>query len=398
MENIKRVRLSEISTLITKGTTPTTLGFEFQNKGINFLKIECFDEIGNYIPDKIAHISDECNEKLKRSKLESGDILFSIAGAIGRVAIVTEEMLPANTNQALAIIRIKDNSVYLPYVKLILNSPIVKKQFEKKKQGVAQLNLSLKDINELEIPLPDKDKQVEFAKIFEKLFAIISNRQAQLSKLDQLVKARFVEMFGDPVTNPKGLPISLLGELSELITKGASPSWQGFSYTDDDTQTLFVTSENVREGYIDLSSPKYIEDGFNEKQKRSVLKKGDFLINIVGASIGRVAQFNLERKANINQAAALVRINSAIVRDKYLLTYLNSDKAQQMYNSMKSDTGRANLSLQDISNLSILLPPIEQQIEFEHFIEQVEKVKSKVKESLDKAQTLFDSLMQEYFG
>ena len=111
------------------------------------------------------------------------------------------------------------------------------------------------------------------------------------------------------------------------------------------------------------------------KQKLSVIHKGDFLINIVGASIGRAAQFNLECKANMNQAAALVRVNDKRVRDKYLLIYLNSDKAQMMYDSMKSDTGRANLSLQDIGNLSILLPSIEQQIDFEKFVEQVDKSK-----------------------
>ena len=166
-----------------------------------------------------------------------------------------------------------------------------------------------------------------------------------------------------------------LGELSELITKGASPSWQGFSYTDDNSQTLFVTSENVREGYLDLSSPKYIEDGFNEKQKRSMIYKGDFLINIVGASIGRAAQFNLDCKANMNQAAALVRVNDDRIRDKYLLIYLNSEKAQHMYNSMKSDTGRANLSLQDINDLSIMIPPVDKQIEYELFVEQVDKSK-----------------------
>ena len=131
MENIKRVQLSEIAELITKGTTPTTLGYEFQDEGVNFLKIECFDELGNYLPDKAAHISEECNEKLKRSQLKTGDVLFSIAGAIGRVGIVAEEMLPANTNQALAIIRINRDDVYLPYIKLILTSPIVKKQFER---------------------------------------------------------------------------------------------------------------------------------------------------------------------------------------------------------------------------------------------------------------------------
>lgn len=136
MEKIRRVKLFDIAELITKGTTPTTLGYEFQDDGVNFLKIECFDENGCFIENKVAHISDECHEKLKRSQLKAGDILFSIAGAIGRVAIVTEEMLPANTNQALAIIRITDERVYLPYIKLILTTPIVIEQFERKKQGV----------------------------------------------------------------------------------------------------------------------------------------------------------------------------------------------------------------------------------------------------------------------
>ena len=137
MRKVDRIRLSDISELITKGTTPTTIGYDFQDKGINFLKIECFDESGNYNESKVAHISEECHNKLKRSQLKEEDILFSIAGAIGRVAIVTKEMLPANTNQALAIIRINDDSIYLPYIKLILTSPIVREQFERRKQGVA---------------------------------------------------------------------------------------------------------------------------------------------------------------------------------------------------------------------------------------------------------------------
>ncbi len=196
MEDIKRVQLSEIVELITKGTTPTTLGYEFQDEGVNFLKIECFDENGGFIESKVAHISEECHKKMKRSQLKNGDILFSIAGAIGRVAIVTEEMLPANINQALAIIRISDGQVYLPYIKLILTSPIVIEQFERKKQGVAQLNLSLKDINEISIPLPSKDKQIELAELFDKVVGVILKRNKELSALDDLIKARFVEMFG----------------------------------------------------------------------------------------------------------------------------------------------------------------------------------------------------------
>ena len=241
--------------------------------------------------------------------------------------------------------------------------------------GSVRDNLKLEMLKNFPIRIPSVEEQEYIVQALDKAKNIIDLRRNELQKFDDLIRARFVEMFGDPVSNPYKLPTVLLGELSELITKGASPSWQGFNYTDDPSQTLFLTSENVKNGYIDLSSPKYIEDKFNTKQKRSIVHKGDFLINIVGASIGRAAQFNLNCKANMNQAAALVRINDNRIRDKYLLTYLNSDKAQLMYDSMKSDTGRANLSLKDISELSILLPSIEEQLIFEKVVAQIDKSK-----------------------
>ena len=286
------------------------------------------------------------------------------------------------------------------YLEFALRAPRSIEYYKSKLRGTTARRRSIPDTEfcAMRIKCPSLDEQKIIVDTIEKTKRVINSRNLELDTLDDLIKARFVEMFGDPVINPKGLPMVALGELSELITKGASPSWQGFSYTDDSSQTIFVTSENVREGYIDLSFPKYIEDGFNEKQKRSVIHKGDFLINIVGASIGRAAQFNLDCKANMNQAAALVRVNDSRVRDKYLLTYLNSDRAQRMYDSMKSDTGRANLSLQDISDLLILLPNVEQQIEFETFANQVDKSKVAVQKVLEETQLLFDSLMQQYFG
>ena len=338
--------------------------------------------------------------------LRRGDIIIEKSGGsdkfpVGRVIYFDGDENTYLFNNFTGLLRVKNHEVWYPkYVFYSLFANYKRggtRTFENKTTGLHNLKtddfVSRYEVSEIGI-----NEQISICNKLDKLFGIIKLREHELQILDDLIKARFVEMFGDSVTNPKGLPIVTLGELSELITKGASPSWQGFSYTDDSSQTIFVTSENVREGYIDLSFPKYIEDGFNEKQKKSVLHRGDFLINIVGASIGRAAQFNLDCKANMNQAAALVRVNDSRVRDKYLLTYLNSDRAQRMYDSMKSDTGRANLSLQDISDLLILLPNVEQQIEFEIFVKQVDKSKVAVQKALDETQMLFDSLMQEYFN
>ena len=103
---MKKVKLGDIATTITKGTTPTTIGFDFVDKGINFVKIESISDNGSFLKEKFGHIEEHCNKKMQRSQLQENDVLFSIAGAIGRVAIVNKEILPANTNQALAIIRI----------------------------------------------------------------------------------------------------------------------------------------------------------------------------------------------------------------------------------------------------------------------------------------------------
>jgi len=104
-------KLGEITELITKGTTPTTLGFSFCKSGINFIKIENIDKFGNFNSKILNYIDLETNQKLKRSQLKNNDILFSIAGALGRTAIVTNDILPANTNQALSIIRFANNKI-----------------------------------------------------------------------------------------------------------------------------------------------------------------------------------------------------------------------------------------------------------------------------------------------
>ena len=289
-----------------------------------------------------------------------------------------------------------DGLLFMPYLYFFMESYI--DELRKQSIGGVIKYIKLKNLTDALIELPSIEVQRKIVNIISKSKEIVRRKENEFELLDELVRARFVEMFGDPIENTYSFPILKLGELSELITKGASPSWQGYSYTEDSTQTLFVTSENVREGYMDFSSIKYVEDAFNEKQKRSMIQKGDYLINIVGASIGRAAQFNMDCKANMNQAAALVRIKDNTISDNYLLYYLNSDKAQIMYNSMKSDTGRANLSLQDIANLEILVPDLTLQVKFASFVEEIDKSRSRIQKSLEASQELFDSLMQEYFG
>ena len=197
-------------------------------------------------------------------------------------------------------------------------------------------------------------------------------------------------MFGNVTERRK------LKEYAELITKGASPKWQGIDYADEGT--LFVTSENVREGYLDFTKKKYLPNDINKILPRSVLRRNDILINIVNASIGRVAVYDSDELANINQAVALVRLKPNVLNITFLLTFLNSDEALRAYGFMKVGGDKANLSLRNISDLMIPVVDLEQQQQFANFVTQTDKLKLVVQKSLEKLETLKKSLMQEYFG
>ncbi len=388
MEDIKRVKLSEIVELITKGTTPTTLGYEFQDEGVNFLKIECFDENGGFIESKVAHISEECHKKMKRSQLKNGDILFSIAGAIGRVAIVTEEMLPANINQALAIIRISDEQVYLPYIKLILTSPIVIEQFERKKQGVAQLNLSLKDINEISIPLPSKDKQIELAELFDKVVGVISKRNKELSALDDLIKARFVEMFGDLKTNSKMWQIVGFNECA-VIDTNMIHNFQGY----EDYPHIGIDSIEKETGKL-IGYRTISEDGV--VSGKYLFTPQHIIYSKIRPNLNKVALPDFDGLCSADAYPILVKKEICnreymgyTLRNKYFLDYILA---------FSSRTNLPKVNKKQVEGFKLPLPPMGLQNQFADFVHQVDKSKVAVQKALDETQMLFDSLMQKYFA
>ena len=385
MKKIKWIQLSEIAELITKGTTPTTMGFDFQENGVNFLKIECFDENGGFVESKVTHISEECNKKLRRSQLKEGDILFSIAGAIGRVAIVTKEMLPANTNQALAIIRIVDEQIYLPYVKLILTSPIVTNQLEKKKQGVAQLNLSLKDINEILMPLPSKKQQIELADLFKKVADVIYKRNAELLSLDNLIKARFVEMFGEKY------PEDTLFNLCNII------DYRGKTPEKVECGLPFITAKNIKMHHMTLEPREYIsKETYDKVMVRGFPKEGDVVFT-TEAPLGNVCRIpHFETEFYIGQR--IVTMQTDALNPTYLEYALSDEEFVRKYMGKSSGSTVTGIRVRLLEQLTIPIPPRTLQDEFSIFVDQVDKSKVAVQKALDETQLLFDSLMQKYFG
>ena len=179
----KWIRLGELATTITKGSTPTSYGFKYKNEGINFIKVENIDENGK-ISNINTFIDEETNEFLKRSILEKNDLLFSIAGTIGRVAIVKDKDLPANTNQALAIIRFpRIKEIYIPYYFYLLKSENIKKQAKNLIVGVGRANLSLTNVSEFLIPLSPLSEQQKIVEEIEYRLSIADKLEETVDKL-----------------------------------------------------------------------------------------------------------------------------------------------------------------------------------------------------------------------
>ena len=386
-------KLSDIFDL-QMGKTPTRSDLSYwQNGSYDWISISDLNTDRKYISDTKERITTKAVRESGIKKIPANTVIMSFKLSIGKTAITSHDMF---SNEAImAFIDRKVIRINPDYIYYLLHALDWNKRANKAVKG---RTVNKKIISQTQVNIPDYQTQLRIVKIMDSTRKRVKIQKDILSKLDTLIKARFVEMFGDPIVNPYNFKQEKLERLSCLITKGASPTWQGFNYVEDDDQTLFITSENVKNGYLDLKKSKYVENKFNDKHRRSILQKGDFLINIVGASIGRAAQYSENKLANINQAVALVRLKLNVISSVYLSIYLNSNKALDMYQKMQSNVARANLSLQNIKDLEIILPPIELQNEFASFVQQVDKSKVAIQKSLDETQILFDSLMQKYFS
>lgn len=183
LENITQIPLSELCHVVTKGTTPTTLGKPFVESGINFIKAESILDDHSIDKSKFAFIDEETNALLKRSIIHAGDVVFTIAGTLGRFALIDENVLPANTNQAVAIIRADVEKVLPEYIYTCFIGEWHTDYYAKRVQQAVQANLSLTTIKSLPIPLLDEAKMSEYLSLILPLIKAIKTNEAQDEKL-----------------------------------------------------------------------------------------------------------------------------------------------------------------------------------------------------------------------
>ncbi|WP_302194043.1 restriction endonuclease subunit S [uncultured Ruminococcus sp.] len=325
----------------------------------------------------------------KKIELNNGDILISWSASLGVYewnrgkALLNQHIFKAvfdklDVNKKYFVFAVKYNL----------------KEMEKRTHGATMKHITKKDFDNVLVPFPPLNKQQEIAATLDKLQSIITHRRTQLEKLDLLVKARFVEMFGEPILNEKGWNMVTIGDIVTEVKYGTSkPAVEGGKYP-------YLRMNNLTyDGHLDLTNLKMIDIPDSEIEK-CIVHRGDVLFNRTNSIelVGKTCVFDKDEDMVI--AGYIIRVRLKSIMLPIVLSYfMNTDALKKKLRNMaKGAVNQANINAQEFKSINIYLPPIELQTQFADFVKQVDKSRVAIQNDLEQAQMLFDSLMQEYFG
>ena len=368
---------------------------KYVDKGIRVIRITNVQK--GYIEDDTPqYYPTESEKEIEKYMLQEGDLLMSLTGNVGRVAILKKEMLPAALNQRVACLRLKESSnVYKPYLFHLLNSDFFEKQCIFSAQGIAQKNMSTEWLKKYQIPLYSIEKQKDIAELFDQIDGLIDDRKKQKYKLEELVKSRFIELFGDPVSNP------LKWDMKSLLKMGYCKNGMNFHTGDSGIEVHCLGVGDFKDyAIIDRTENLPMISLKEMPSDENMLQDGDIVFVRSNGNKALVGRCVIVYPHNILTTYSGFCIRYRLTGDEvigiYLLQVLKTDSMR------KKMAGRGaniqNLNQQILASLNIPLPPIELQNQFADFVAHVDKSKLAVQKSLDELETLKKSLMQEYFG
>ncbi len=310
----------------------------------------------------------------KKVELNDGDVLISWSASLGVYLWNRGKALLNQHIFKVVFDKVEIDKFYFMYA--------VEYNLDKmslKTHGATMKHITKKDFDNVVIPYPDLDYQKEVAYRLTSLKGIIENYKKQLDLLDELVKARFMEMFGDPVLNEKSWRVIKLGKLCSKICSGNTPKGGSDNYTKEGI--MFFRSQNVWKNRLELDDIVYIDEATHEKMKETSLNYGDILITKTGrintenSSLGRSALFlGKNDSANINGHVYLVRINSELVNRHFVLQILISPQYRDLIRRVcVGGIDKRQLNQNHIYDFPIIIPPLELQNQFASFVEEIDK-------------------------
>ena len=393
---MKKIRLGDACDILN--------GFAFKSEnyvdsGIRVIRIANVQK--GYIEDNTPVLYPLETNELDKYMLEEGDLLMALTGNVGRVAILKKEFMPAALNQRVACLRLKTDRVAKDYLFHVLNSAFFEQQCIQSSKGVAQKNMSTEWLKDYEIPMYPKEQQELIADILDKTRNIIISRNYELKKLDDLIKARFVEMFGDAYLNEFGWKKIKIKNAVTVEPQNGMYKPQS-DYVTDGSGIPILRIDGFYDGVVtDFSSLKRLRCSENERQKY-LLYEDDVVINRVNSIeyLGKCAHINGLLEDTVYESNMMrMHFDSTRFHPVYVCRLLCSRFVyDQIVNHAKQAVNQASINQKDVLDFDIYEPPLKLQIQFADFVRAVDKSKVEIQKALDKTQMLFDSLMQEYFG
>lgn len=326
---------------------------------------------------------------------EPEDILISVRAPIGAMNYAKEECC---IGRGLAALTPDKTKVSPEFIFWLLKGK--NEELNSKGTGSTFKAIGRKVLEETLVPDIGLEKQIEYSEILEKVYAIIQSRKQELQKLDDLIKARFVELFGDPATNEKGFIKAPMGDYMTLLTDFSSNGSyktldSGVTMYDEPNFAWMVRTTDLESG--DMTAIKYIDENAYELLAKSKIYGGEIIMNKIGSAGKIYLMPQIDMPASLGRNAFMFRYDERI-NVKFLYHLLTSEYGQREIQQYVRGAVTKTITKNDARAVLIIVPPIELQNEFEALVEQVDKSKVAVQKSLDEEQLLFDCLMQKYFG
>lgn len=393
-----KYNLNMLSGLITKGTTP----LDKSGKGnVNFVKIENIDaNTGKiHITQKISQ--KEHNGYLKRSQLKENDILFSIAGTLGRVAVVNTNILPANTNQALAIIRLKKG--HFKYIKTYLQGKAVANFLKANPTVGAQPNLSLAQVGSLEIIMPEKsEEQGNIADFFQCLDELIFRAVSKIQKLQQFRQAMLTKLFpregaAEPELRFRGFSgpwaQGVLGNVAKRVIVGLATSVTPYYR---ETGIPIFRNLNIKKNYLDDQDILFLDKEYADCQKSKQIHTDDVLTVHTGY-IGISCVVPPKYDGCLTFTTLITTPDTTVLNGKYLSQYLNTPFGMESMQAVTTQGGRNNLNVNDFVKVVIKYPDLDEQIKIAEFLTSLDTYISLQQKKLKRMQRLKAALLEKMF-
>lgn len=350
----------------------------------------------------INHISNDDIElvdydgKPSRANLiaKSGDILFAKMMGTKKTLHLDEDTAQNIYSTGFCAVRARPTVLTDRCLYHLLTSKAFLDQKDKNCSGATQKAITNAGLSKITIKVPSIRQQASIAQQLDRIASIIALRQSELQKLDELIKARFVEMFGTLEEPTHEFSWATLKELCNKITDGK----HGGCTTESGTERYFVGAREIYDDEVHYeTAPEINAAEFEKDYKRCNVEIGDFLIVNTGATIGKSAIASDERTTHtlLQKSVALLKVKKDVLDPIFLKWCYRVNTGMYM---VKSASAQPNLLLSKINATEIYVPDIMLQKQFTDFVKQIDKSKVVVQKALDEAQTLFDSLMQEYFG